>query len=80
LRCTHPPVAPHDHAQSPAADHLVPEAGVVEELLRHIEPLAFHVWDPVGLSAAASCKEREDQGGDDRRSISHVCYTIANVL
>jgi hypothetical protein len=77
---THLPIPTHDHAESPAADYLVPEAGIVEKLLRHIEPLAFHLWDSVGLAAAASCKQGKKQRRHDHGRISHVCYRIANVL
>ena len=38
----HLPVAPHDHAQSPAADDLVSQAGIVEfsvRLAQDLKPL-----------------------------------------
>ena len=74
------PVRPRDHAESAAADHLVAEAYVVEPFLRDIEPLALHVRNSICLAAASSCDEADGQNQYDNWSVSHVCYTIANML
>jgi ribosome-binding protein aMBF1 (putative translation factor) len=74
------PVRAHDDAEGAAADLLVGEAGVVEMLLRHVEPLAADIRDRLRVCVAAATCQRGGEGYEGKPlDIHSKDAIIANV-